>query len=407
MSVNRLKSTTIFGELIVQDISGNNANTVLNRNLSVGGNIKCSNYITSPNLSTPSTSLIDSGFGTFYSNGGTPYFSFNTGSVINSFVIATVNQLSAYLTTANAASTYLTITNAASTYLTGTTAALTYQPITLMGDYLTTITAAATYLTQSSAASIYQTISNMSNYITRGGDIPFNTNIAKLSFLSSFPTTAVNNNNTGIGFFWNHSGGQGETDLVAFGQGGTGGIALYGAGNTYSPSLICRLYSGFIDFSTTPNFPTSNTIGTIGATTQYVDNRLSTVITQGGNIPLNNNAKLSFPSSYPSTAVNNNNAGIGFYWNYSNQYGETDLLCYGKDMMGGLTISTASNTQAPLTLCRFYRDFIGFTFAPQFATNINVGNIAATTQYVDDRLLPYNILNNFTFTPIGSNILYA
>jgi len=292
-SINRLKSTTIFGELIVQDISGNNANTVLNRNLSVGGNIKCENYITSPNLSTPSTSLIDSGVGTFYSNGGTPYFSFNTGSVINSFVIATTNQLSSYLTTANAASTYLTITNAVSTYLTGATAALTYTPLTAMGDYLTTITATATYLTQSSAASIYQTILNMSNYIT-----------------------------------------------------------------------------------------------------------------QGGNIPLNNNAKLSFPSSYPSAAVNNNNAGIGFYWNYSNQYGETDLLCYGKDMMGGLTISTASNTGQPLTLCRFYRDFIGFTFAPQFATNINVGNIAATTSYVDDRLLPYNILNNFTFTPIGSNILY-
>ena len=117
----------------------------------------------------------------------------------------------------------------------------------------------------------------MSNYITKGCDIPFNTNIAKLSFLSSFPTTAVNNNNTGIGFYWNWSGGQGETDLICYGQGGTGGIALYGGGNTTNPnsSLICRLYTGFIGFSTTPEFPTNTTVGNIGATTQYVDNRLN------------------------------------------------------------------------------------------------------------------------------------
>lgn len=396
---NRLKSTRIFGELIVEDLSGNtNANTILNRNVTVTGNINCSNYVSSPNLSTPSTSLIQSGFGTFYSNGGTPYFSFNTGSVINSFVIATTNQLSSYLTTANAASTYLSIINAASTYLSGATAALTYQPITLMGDYVTGIYASATfqtisnmsnYLLTSSASSIYQTISGMSNYITRGGDIPFNTNIAKLSFLSSFPTTAVNNNNTGIGFFWNWSAGAGETDLVCFGQGGGGGLSIYGGGNTTNPnsSLIAKLWNGYIEFYTTPYFPTSNTIGAIGATTQYVDNRLSTVITQGGNIPLNDGAKLSFLTSYPNnTPVNNNNAGIGFYWNFTNQYGETNLLCYGKDKMGGLTISTASNTGPPLTICTFYRDYIGFTIAPHFVANETIGNYGATTQYVDDRI---------------------
>jgi hypothetical protein len=359
MSINKFKSTSIYGELIVEDLSGNtNANTILNRDLSVTGKI------TTPKIVSPFNPLVN------------------------------------------------------------------------------------------------------------------------LSFLNSFPTTAVADSNAGIGWFWNQSGGQGETDLVLYGQGGPGGLALYAANNSIAPYVFCKLYPSYIEFAATPTFPTSNTIGAIGATTQYVNNVLSSYlttanavstylsqssasstyltitnaastyltgttaaltyqpitlmgnylttitatatyltqssaasiyqtilnmsnyITQGGNIPLNNNAKLSFPSSYPSAAVNNNNAGIGFYWNYSNQYGETDLLCYGKDMMGGLTISTASNTGQPLTLCRFYRDFIGFTFAPQFATNINVGNIAATTSYVDDRLLPYNILNNFTFTPIGSNILY-
>ena len=348
-SINKLKSTTIFGELIVQDISGNNANTVLNRDLSVTGKITTPKIV-SPfnplvNLSFlgifPTTAVADSnaGVGFFWNQSGgqgetdlilygqggpgglalyaannsiAPYVfcklypsliefaatpTFPTSNTIGAIAATTQyvnNVLNSYLTTATAASTYLsqssasstylTITNAASTYLTGTTAALTYQPITLMGDYVTGIYASATFLTQSSASSIYQTISGMGNYIQRGGEIPFNTNLARFTFPSSFPTTAVNNNNTGIGFFWNQSGGTGETDMICYGQGSSGGLSIYGAGNTYSPSLICRLWNGFIDFSTTPTFPTSNTIGNIGATTQYVDNRFSSY----NNIPSNN-----------------------------------------------------------------------------------------------------------------------
>ena len=395
-SYNRFKSTTVFGNFYNSDLSGSTiADAIFDRNVTVKGNTKCSNYIASSDLPTPSESLIPSGYSTFYSNAGIPYFSYNNGTTITTIVLASVSQLSSYLTTALASSTYQTIANM-SNYLTISSAASIYQTIANMSNYLTTSSAASiyqtianmsNYLTTSSAASIYQTIANMSNYLTRGGDIPFNTNIAKLLFLSSFPTTAVNNNNTGIGFFWNQSGGQGETDLVAFGQGGTGGIALYGAGNTYSPSLICRLYSGFIDFSTTPNFPTSNTIGNIGATTQYVDNRLSIVITQGGNIPLNDGAKLSFLSSYPGIIpVNNNNAGIGFYWN-SDGHGETDLICYGRTSENpGLTISAANNTSSPLQICTFRKDYIGFTIAPHFVANETIGNYGATTQYVDDRI---------------------
>jgi len=153
MSVNRLKSTTIFGELIVQDISGNNANTVLNRDLSVTGKIK------TPKIESPFNSLVN------------------------------------------------------------------------------------------------------------------------LSFLSSFPTSAVNDQNSGIGWFWNQSGGQGETDLILYGQGGEGGLALYVANNSIAPYLFCRLYPSLISFSTTPQFPTSNTIGAIGATTSYVNNVLGSYLT--------------------------------------------------------------------------------------------------------------------------------
>jgi len=160
--------------------------------------------------------------------------------------------------------------------LTQTNAASIYQPISGMSNYLTTSSASSTYLSISSAASTYLTSSTAANtYIQKGGDIPFNTNIAKLSFLSSFPTTYVNNQNTGLGFYWNQSGGQGETDLVCYGQGGTGGLSIYGAGNSYAPTLISKLYSGYIEFFSTPVFPTSTSVGNIGATTQYVNDKLS------------------------------------------------------------------------------------------------------------------------------------
>ena len=273
LNYNRFKSTTVFGNFYNSDISGTVADAIFDRNLTVKGNTKCNNYITSSDLPTPSTSLIPSSYSTFYSNGGIPYFSYNNGTTITTIVLASVSQLSSYLTTALASSTYQTISN--------------------MLNYLTT----------SLASSTYQTIANMSNYIQ-----------------------------------------------------------------------------------------------------------------QGGNINLNNNAKLSFPSSYPSTAVNNNNSGIGFYWNNSNQFGETDLLCYGRTAKGGLTISTAGNTTIPFTIAAFLRDYITFFYAPQHPTDTTVGDISATTQYVDDRLLPYiNTPQKPTwyistrnggnaYTPAGSNL---
>jgi len=360
MSINKFKSTTIYGELKVVDISGNNANTILNRDLSVTGKIK------TPKIESPFNSLVNlsflnsfpttavndqnAGIGWYwnqsegqgetdlisYGQGGegglalyvannsiAPYLfcrlypslisfsttpQFPTSNTIGAIGATTQyinNVLGSYLTTAtasstylsqsSASSTYLTITNAASTYLTGVTASLTYQPITLMGNYLTTITATATYLTQSSASAIYQTISNMSNYIQRGGEIPFNTNLAKFTFPSSFPTSAVNNNATGPAFFWNWSGGAGETDMICYGQASSGGLSIYGGGNTTNPnsSLICKLWYGIIDFSTTPTFPTSSTVGNIGATTQYVDNRFSSY----NNIPSNNFTLTSIGSN--------------------------------------------------------------------------------------------------------------
>jgi outer membrane murein-binding lipoprotein Lpp len=135
---------------------------------------------------------------------------------------------------------------------------------------------------------------------------------------------------------------------------------------------------------------------------------LSLYQTIGGDIPLNNNAKLSFPSSYPSTAVNNNNCGIAFYWNNSNQFGEIDLLCYGRTAKGGLTISTAGNTTTPFTIAAFLRDYITFFYSPEHPTNTTVGDISATTQYVNDKLTiitAQQSSNNTMITNLSNQVL--
>jgi len=332
MSFNKLKDTTIYGNFnVVDDPSGNQASVTFSRNLLVSGKtttsgLNSSSYITSQNLATPSTSLIPSTHGTFYSNGGSPYFSFNTGTVINTSILATTSNLTSYLKISDAVasyqpissmSNYLTISSAADVYLTQTNAASIYQPISGMSNYLTISSAASTYLSISSAASIYLTSSTAANtYVQKNGDIPFNTNIAKLSFLSSFPTTAVNNNNTGLGFYWNQSGGQGETDLICYGQGGTGGLAIYGAGNTYAPTLISKLYSGYIEFFSTPVFPTSTSVGNIGATTQYVNDRLGNYISSSAN------------NTFTGTQTFNNNLYLNSSLIFNGQTITNDLMNY-------------------------------------------------------------------------------
>jgi hypothetical protein len=95
-------------------------------------------------------------------------------------------------------------------------------------------------------------------------------------------------------------------------------------------------------------------------------------IQQGKNINLNDNAKLQFPTTYPgNTPVNNNNAGLALYWNSMGD-GETDLLCYGKTGLGGLTITATSHSRPPAQICRFLRNYIVFTFAPHFPTSNTV-----------------------------------
>jgi hypothetical protein len=110
--MNKLKDTTIYGTFKVTDASGNNANTILERNLLVSEKIttsglNSSSYITSQNLATPSTLLIHSNHSVIYSNGGTPHFSFNNGSFINTYILATTADLQYYIPGSEIVSTYL------------------------------------------------------------------------------------------------------------------------------------------------------------------------------------------------------------------------------------------------------------------------------------------------------------
>ena len=196
--------------------------------------------------------------------------------------------------------------------------------INASNDVLNTakITEAVSSLTQTNTqdikaikTSLKEHIDNVkNNYIQRGQDIRFNINLAKFSFPSSFPTTAINNNNTGIGWFWNWSGGAGETDMICYGQSSVGGLSIYGGGNTTNPNsnLICKLWPGNIHFTSTPTFPTTEEIGNYGATTQYVNDKL---ITQqaSNNTTITN---LSNQVSALQTTVQANNTTIT---NLSNQ----------------------------------------------------------------------------------------
>jgi hypothetical protein len=339
--------------------------------------------------------------------------------------------------------------------------------INTSNDILSTtkITEAVSSLTQTNTQDIkaIKTSLKDNNYIQQGG-INLNNN-AKLQFPTSYPGNAPALNNSGIAIYWN-SMGDGETDLYCYGKTGVGGITITTASNGKPPVQICKFLRNYIGFKFAPHFPTSNSIGSIGATTEFVNNVLGSYLTtanaastyqtisgmsiyllgsqaaltyqpitlmdnyvtsiyalatfqtitnmsnyltqssaaliyqtisnmtnylyKGSDIPFNINlAKFSFPSSFPTSAINNNNTGIGWFWNWSGGGGETDMICYGQASGGGLSIYGGGNNTNPNSslICRLWTGFVDFTTTPNFPTSNTIGNIGATTKYVDDRLI--------------------
>jgi len=101
--------------------------------------------------------------------------------------------------------------------------------------------------------------------LTNGTTIPISGDggDTNLYFPTSFPTGSTGNN-AGLGFYWNKSGGGGETDLICYAQGAGGGVNPAGGLQIWSvnsspnlPQLIASFFYGGISF--TPNITSSNT----------------------------------------------------------------------------------------------------------------------------------------------------
>lgn len=181
-TVNKFKSTKIFGDLEVKNLYDNNgvivtpASIKLN-GVALGGAQDLSTYQTIANM---------------------------------------VN----YLTTANATSTYQTISNMSS-YLTTVNATSTYQTITNANTLYQLKTAMSSYLTTANATSTYQTISNMSSYLTTANAT--STYLTKDNFIFS-------NFNTVCGSLAFDSGTTGANNTIIGQRAGTG--ITTGANNT-------------------------------------------------------------------------------------------------------------------------------------------------------------------------------
>ena len=250
-------------------LQGGNETTpllIMNRDNTYKPYINTSGFFTSASQTAPtSTTNLNSTYGTFYNTGGTPYFAYNNNGTITNYSLVTSTSLSNYASLAG------------SNNFTGTN---TFNNIT----------------------------------INSNSGINFNTNIAKLTFPSNFPTSPLTNNETGIGLFWNdNNNGTGETDIICYGQGGPGGLSIWG-GPSYSGNPTS-------DPITNPNTTPVNRIADLWTThiTFYQDvsfNESVTVPTPSSGDNSTNVATTAFvQSNYASLTGSNTFTGTNTFNN--------------------------------------------------------------------------------------------
>lgn len=123
---------------------------------------------------------------------------------------------------------------------------------------------------------------------------------------NTFPTTN-SGAKTGLGFYWNQSGGVGETNLVCFGQGGTGGLSIWNSNVSNVPNKLVEFYPSGSVFTTTVNgiTPATSNNSTQFATTAWV--KLQNYLTTGS-------------LSYSTITVPTTNTLDNFQGNYWTQY---------------------------------------------------------------------------------------
>lgn len=149
-------------------------------------------------------------------------------------------------------------------------------------------------------------------------------------------------------------------------------------------NVITTSNNTFLSPATIQTFDTQNVV---------ISNGLLS-LTNGTTIPIygnGGNTNLYFPSSFPSGSQGSN-AGLGFYWNNlgGGGSGETDLICYGQNGVGGLSIYTINGGSiGPASLISSF-----LTSGISFNTNITSNNIFTGTNTFQSTFTIDNTLSN-------------
>jgi hypothetical protein len=167
----------------------------------------------------------------------------------------------------------------------------------------------------------------------------------------TFPNTN-SGGKRGLGFFWNKSGGYGETNLLTYGQGGFGGLNIWASNTTNLPSKMVEFLpngSTFENIVTVKNtFTIKQPLSTSSAVLQFStddgNSRANIYSSVGDNV-------FSFDIQ---SAYNTN----GFRW----QIGNTGLVLMSLDVNGNLTSNIATLKQLVFTSA-------GTTSTPYLTTN--------------------------------------
>ena len=319
---NKFKSTTIYGAFNNLDYEDNSmqASSNIQRNLTVGGDITSAEgnikgkklYYDDVDISTLFASLLQPQFrGNIDITVIDPILNPYTFSITNSTGAISMNTYTGtYPLTIKASNLQLSKNNGTNYYdvLTSNTGALK-SGATFTGNVLgitatttdnttkfatTAFVKAQNYVTNESFTSYTSTsdatlmtlMASLSSYAllsgaTFSGLVNFNNGLTTavgtdvhISCNNTFPTTN-SGSKQGLGFFWNKSGGIGETNLLCYGQGGGGGLSIWASNTTNAPSKLAEFYTMGAAFSTSVQgiTPATSENSTLFATTAFVKNQ--------------------------------------------------------------------------------------------------------------------------------------
>jgi hypothetical protein len=269
---NKFKSTTIYGDfnnVDQTDSSGvilKSSSAYFQRNLSISGDLTCSGIIKGKKLYYNNVDISS----TFVSN-----------TTLNNYTL-----LSGATFTGNVSGITQLSTDNSSKF--ATTAYVKNQ------NYISSNPDLSTYALLSGAT--FSGTVNFNNGLTTLGGKDVN-----IAGNGTFPTTN-SGGKTGLGFFWNKSGGLGEVNLLCYGQGGAGGLNMWASNTSNVPSQMVEFLPSGATFSTAVYmkqlvFTSVGTTSTPYMTTDAGNNLILSTAT-------NNGIQFSTPSGGSSITAN-------------------------------------------------------------------------------------------------------